>query len=88
MFDNLSPDFQFVENREWLRGYANFRLGIDGISILFILLTALIIPICVLSVISSIKSRLKEFLVTLLVFRDFNDRSFLFFRSCVILFIF
>ena len=66
-FDNLSSDFQFVENREWLRGYINFRLGIDGISILFILLTTLIIPICVLSVISSIKSRLKEFLVTLLV---------------------
>jgi len=67
LFDNLSSDFQFVENREWLRGYVNFRLGIDGISIFFILLTALIIPICVLSVISSIKSRLKEFLVTLLV---------------------
>ena len=67
LFDNLSSDFQFVENREWLRGYVNFKLGIDGISIFFILLTALIIPICVLSVISSIKSRLKEFLVTLLV---------------------
>jgi len=67
LFDNLSSDFQFVENREWLRGYVNFRLGIDGISIFFVLLTALIIPICVLSVISSIKSRLKEFLVTLLV---------------------
>jgi NADH-quinone oxidoreductase subunit M len=67
LFDNLSSDFQFVENREWLRGYVNFRLGIDGISIFFILLTTLIIPICVLSVISSIKSRLKEFLVTLLV---------------------
>ena len=65
LFDNLSSDFQFVENREWLRGYVNFKLGIDGISIFFILLTALIIPICVLSVISSIKSRLKEFLVTL-----------------------
>ena len=52
LFDNLSSDFQFVENREWLRGYVNFKLGIDGISIFFILLTALIIPICVLSVCS------------------------------------
>ena len=66
-FDNLSSDFQFVEDREWLKGYINFKLGIDGISIFFILLTTLIIPICVLSVISSIKSRLKEFLITLLV---------------------
>ena len=67
LFDNLSSDFQFIENREWIKGYINFKLGIDGISILFILLTALIIPICILSVISSIKSRLKEFLITLLV---------------------
>tara|TARA_B110000263_G_scaffold243818_1_gene251050 strand:- start:324 stop:1817 length:1494 start_codon:yes stop_codon:yes gene_type:complete len=66
-FDNLTAEFQFVENREWLKGYINYNLGIDGISIFFILLTTLIIPICVLSVINSIKSRLKEFLAILLI---------------------
>jgi NADH-quinone oxidoreductase subunit M len=67
LFDNKSANFQFVENREWINGYINFKVGVDGISILFILLTTFIIPICILSVISSIKSRLKEFLLALLV---------------------
>ena len=67
LFDNKSPNFQFVENREWINGYINFKVGVDGISILFILLTTFIIPICILSVISSIKNRLKEFLLALLV---------------------
>ena len=67
LFDNKSPNFQFVENREWINGYINFKVGVDGISILFILLTTFIIPICILSVISSIKTRLKEFLLALLV---------------------
>ena len=66
-FDNSTADFQFVEEREWLKGFVNFKLGIDGISILFILLTTLIIPICILSVISSVKFRLKEFLMALLI---------------------
>jgi len=67
LFDNKSPNFQFVENREWIYGYINFKVGVDCISILFILLTTFIIPICILSVISSIKTRLKEFLLALLV---------------------
>ena len=67
LFDNKSSDFQFVETREWLNGFINYKLGIDGISILFILLTTFIIPICIISVISSIKVRVKEFLIALLV---------------------
>ena len=66
-FDPHTSEFQFVETREWLKGFIDYKLGIDGISILFILLTTLIIPICIFSVISSIKIRLKEFLVTLLI---------------------
>ena len=66
-FDPATADFQFVENKQWMRGYFNFKLGIDGISILFILLTTFIMPICVLSVINSVKVRIKEFLVAILV---------------------
>ena len=66
-FDTSTADFQFTENKQWVNGYFNFRLGIDGISILFILLTAFITPICVLSVINSIKVRIKEFLIAILV---------------------
>ena len=62
-FDNSTAEFQFVENRQWLKGFVNYKVGIDGISILFILLTAFITPICIISCINSIKSRLKEFLI-------------------------
>ena len=45
-FDNSISDFQFVEKKNWIEGFINFQLGIDGISILFILLTTFIAPIC------------------------------------------
>ena len=50
-FDNSTSDFQFVENREWLYGLVNYKVGIDGISILFIVLTTFITLICIISVI-------------------------------------
>ncbi len=67
IFDRSSVAFQFVEDREWLSGYINYKVGIDGISILFILLTTFITPICIISVISTIEHRLKDFLVAILV---------------------
>ena len=39
IFDKSIVDFQFVEEREWISGFVNYKVGIDGISILFILLT-------------------------------------------------
>ena len=48
-FDVSTSDFQFVEEKNWMEGFINFQLGIDGISILFILLTAFIAPICIFS---------------------------------------
>ena len=66
-FDLSTSEFQFIENKEWMRGYFNFQFGIDGISILFILLTAFITPLCILSVIKSIKVRIKEFLIAILI---------------------
>ena len=70
-FDNQVSDFQFVEEAIWISGFINFKFGIDGISILFILLTAFIIPISVISCINSVKTRLKEFLITILVLETF-----------------
>ena len=66
-FDPTTPNFQFIEKRDWLNGFINFQLGIDGISILFILLTTFIAPICVFSGISSIKFKIKEFLIAILL---------------------
>jgi NADH-quinone oxidoreductase subunit M len=66
-FDNSNPSFQFVEKREWIYGFINYKVGIDGISILFIILTTFITPLCILSVNSTIKNRLKDFLVAILI---------------------
>ena len=70
-FDNSLATFQFVEEQEWISGLIKFKLGIDGISILFIVLTAFIIPICIISCINSSKTRVKEFLIAILVLETF-----------------
>ena len=70
-FDNSSAEFQFLEEKNWINGYIKFKFGIDGISILFIVLTAFITPICIISCINSIKTRLKEFLIAILVLETF-----------------
>ncbi len=65
-FDKTNLGFQFVEQRIWLEGFINYKVGIDGISILFIILTTFITPLCIISVNSTIKSRLKDFLIAIL----------------------
>ncbi len=66
-FDNSIYQFQFVENKKWLIGLINYKVGVDGISILFILLTTFIIPLCLISVNHTIKHRNKEFLIAILL---------------------
>ena len=66
-FDSSTSNFQFVEEKYWMGGFINFKLGIDGISILFILLTTFIAPICIFSGIHSIKFKIKEFFIAILV---------------------
>ena len=67
MFDNTKSDFQFIENYEWITGFANYKVGIDGISILFIVLTTFPTPLCIISVNATIKNRLKDFLIAILL---------------------
>ena len=67
LFDPSISIFQFVEDREWLKGFINYKIGIDGISILFIILTTFITPICIISVNNSIKKRLRDFLISILI---------------------
>ena len=67
IFDKSSSEFQFVEDRNWILGLINYKVGIDGISILFVVLTALITPLCIISVNSTITYRLKDFLLAILV---------------------
>jgi NADH-quinone oxidoreductase subunit M len=67
LFDPSTSNFQFIEDREWLKGFVNYKVGIDGISILFIILTTFITPICIISVNNSIKNNLRDFLIAILV---------------------
>ena len=70
-FDKNFNGFQFIEDKNWISGLIKFKLGIDGISILFIVLTTFITPICIISCINSIKKRLNEFLIAILILETF-----------------
>ena len=69
--DQNSSNFQFVEEKSWINDFIKFKLGVDGISILFIVLTTFITPICILSCINSVKVRVKEFLIAILILETF-----------------
>lgn len=67
-FDNGNPEFQMVQKLDWMPlSGTTFLLGIDGISLFFILLTTLLIPICILSSWDSVKHLTKEFVISLLI---------------------
>ncbi len=70
-FDQTTSQFQFVEDRIWIQNFINYKVGVDGISILFILLTTFITPLCIISVNNSIKKRLNEFLIAVLIMESF-----------------
>lgn len=65
-FDQTTADFQFVEKASWLGDNINYHMGIDGISVLFILLTTFIMPICILASWTTIKVRIKEYMIAFL----------------------
>jgi NADH-quinone oxidoreductase subunit M len=65
-FDDKATAFQFVEQRNWL-GVFQFKLGVDGISMLFVILTTFLLPLCVISAWVVIQDRVKEFMIAFLV---------------------
>jgi len=67
-FDKSTHLMQFVEKHSWIPSWnANYYLGVDGISILFILLSTLITILCVLISWNSIKNKAKEFFISILI---------------------
>ncbi len=66
-FDPSTADFQFIEQTPWLGGGIEYRMGVDGISVLFILLTAFLTPLCIYASQKSIKSRMLEYMVAFLI---------------------
>ncbi len=66
-FDIANPAFQLVESHAWLSDSIRFKLGVDGFSLPFIVLTAFLMPFCILASWHSVEKRLKEYLVCFLV---------------------
>jgi NADH-quinone oxidoreductase subunit M len=65
-FDAASPEFQFVERSPWLGGAINYRMGVDGISLPFVILTTALMPLCIIASWHPIQSRVKEYMVAFL----------------------
>src|SRR5450756_2202830 len=65
-FDATSPEFQFVEKHQWL-GIASYHMGVDGISLPFVILTTALMPICILASWTSIQKRVKEYMMAFLL---------------------
>jgi NADH-quinone oxidoreductase subunit M len=67
-FDSQSADFQLVDQARWLPGFdINYKMGVDGISIFFVLLSTFLTPICILSAWEAIQKRVKEYMICFLV---------------------
>ncbi|MCF8499964.1 MAG: NADH-quinone oxidoreductase subunit M [Rhodospirillum sp.] len=67
-FDPTVGGFQFTEKWEWLPEYGiNYQMGVDGISVLFVLLATMLTPLCILSSWSAITKRVKEYMIAFLI---------------------
>ena len=70
-FDPVNPGFQFVEETQWIKNFVSYKMGVDGISIFLVLLTTFISPLCIFAAINSLKKRIKEFLIAILIMQTF-----------------
>ena len=70
-FDASNPGFQMTEKHEWLGTGISYHLGVDGISMLFVILTTFLMPFCVLASWNTIEKRLKEYMIAFLLLEVF-----------------
>jgi len=67
-FDKSNPGFQFVEDVSWLPEFGvGYKMGVDGISVLFVLLSTVLTPLCILASWESIQTRVREFMLSFLI---------------------
>jgi NADH-quinone oxidoreductase subunit M len=67
-FDNTTAAFQMVERADWIPAFKiNYHMGVDGISVLFVLLSTFLTPLCILASWESVKVRVKEYMIAFLV---------------------
>jgi NADH-quinone oxidoreductase subunit M len=66
-FDIAKAGFQLVERREWLSDKIVYQLGVDGISMPFVILTAFLMPFCIVASWESVRKRVREYMIAFLV---------------------
>lgn len=66
-FDPSTPSFQMVEKREWIGSGIAYHMGVDGISMLFVILTTFLMPLCILASWNSVEHRVKEYMIAFLI---------------------
>ncbi len=76
-FDATASGFQFVEQYAWFgAGGISYHLGVDGISLFFVLLSVFLTPVCILASWNSVKDRVKEYMIAFLVLESFMIGTF------------
>ncbi len=66
-FDNSDPGFQFVEKVAWLDSGISYHVGVDGISMLFVILTTFLMPLSILASWEAIQKRVKAYMIAFLI---------------------
>src|ERR1700684_2504473 len=66
-FDPAQADFQFVEKAPWLANAITYHMGVDGISLPFVILTTALMPFCIVASWKSVKMRLREYMMAFLI---------------------
>ncbi|MBM3570282.1 MAG: NADH-quinone oxidoreductase subunit M [Alphaproteobacteria bacterium] len=66
-FDVGNPGYQFVEKAAWIGDGIGYHMGVDGISVLFVVLTAFLMPLCILASWEAIETRVKEYMIAFLM---------------------
>ncbi|CAM5421935.1 NADH-quinone oxidoreductase subunit M [Aquamicrobium terrae] len=66
-FDNSQAGFQMVEKHDWLDSGISYHMGVDGISMLFVILTTFLMPLCILASWESIQTRVKAYMIAFLL---------------------
>lgn len=76
-FDPASADFQFVEKQVWFESYGvSYHMGVDGISLFFVMLSTFLTPICILASWHSVTARVREYLIAFLLLETFMIGTF------------
>src|SRR5690606_36410816 len=70
-FDYSTPGFQMVEKREWFDDSISYHMGVDGISMLFVILSTFRMPFCILASWEAVQHRVKEYMIAFLILETF-----------------